>query len=54
MAKKVPKRVSVLGVTYRVRRKRLPDGEGGYIAPRRQTIVLGRHLTDEKAEQVFR
>ena len=53
MARKLPKRVSVLGITYEVRRKSLPDGVDGYIVPRRQRIVLGRHLSDEKAQQVL-
>ena len=49
----LPDAVSILGITYRVKRKRLPDGEDGYILPRNQKIVLGRHLSEEKAEQVL-
>lgn len=49
----LPHRVRILGLTYEVRRKRLPDGEDGYIVPRRQRIVLGKHLSDEKARQVL-
>lgn len=45
--------VSILGITYRVRCKKLPDGEDGYIVPKKQLIVLGKHLSDEKAEQVL-
>ena len=48
-----PETVSILGITYRVKRKRLPDNEDGYIVPRKQRIVLGKHLSDEKAEQVL-
>ena len=49
----VPDRVRILGITYEVRRKSLPDGEDGYIVPRKQRIVLGRHLSEEKAQQVL-
>lgn len=53
MARGVPGSVNVLGITYVVRRKSLPDGEDGYIVPRKQRIVLGRHLSEEKAQQVL-
>lgn len=53
MAKCIPRHVSILGITYKVRRKSLPDGEDGYIVPRDQLIVLGRHLGREKARQVL-
>lgn len=53
LSERIPKKVSVLGITYRVRRKSLPDGEDGYIVPRRQLIVLGKHLSAEKARQVL-
>ena len=49
----IPKRLSVLGITYRVRRKRLPDGVEGYIDPRKQLIVLDKRLSREKAAQVL-
>ena len=49
----LPEAVSILGITYRVKRKSLPDGEDGYIVPRKQRIVLGKHLSEEKAEQVL-
>ena len=49
----LPGQVSILGLTYRVKRKGLPDGEDGYIVPRKQKIVLGKHLRDAKAEQVL-
>ena len=48
-----PDSVSILGITYRVRRKRLPDGEDGYILPRKQAIVLDKHLSAEKSRQVL-
>lgn len=48
-----PKSVSILGITYKVRRKRLPDGEDGFILPRRQQIVIGKHLSEEKTQQVL-
>lgn len=51
--KPLPSSVSILGITYRVKRKRLPDGEEGYIDPKKQLIVLDRRLSDEKAEQVL-
>ena len=53
MPKGVPRRVSILGITYEVRRRSLPEGQDGYIVPRKQRIVLGRHLSDEKAQQVL-
>lgn len=53
MAEYIPKRIRILGITYAVKRKKLPDGVDGYIVPRRQTIVLGKHLSDEKARQVL-
>ena len=53
MASCMPRRISILGITYRVRYKKLPDGEDGYILPRKQIIVLGRHLSVEKARQVL-
>ena len=49
----VPNSVIILGITYRVRRKSLPEGVDGYIVPRKQRIVLGKHLSEEKAEQVL-
>jgi hypothetical protein len=50
---RVPESVRILGITYEVRRDELPDGEDGYIYPREQRIVLGQHLSDEKAWQVY-
>lgn len=52
-ARWMPDHVRILGITYGVERRELPDGEDGYIDPRRQAIVLGQHLSDEKAEQVL-
>lgn len=49
----LPDAVSILGITYKIKRKSLPDGEDGYIVPRKQRIVLGKHLSEEKAEQVL-
>lgn len=49
---RIPKRLRVLGITYRVRRKRL-DGEDGYVDPSRQLIVLDKRLSKEKAAQVL-
>ena len=48
-----PETVRILGITYEVRRKALPDDEDAYIEPRKQRIVLGRHLSAEKARQVL-
>ena len=48
----IPKRLRVLGITYRVKRRRL-DGEDGYIDPQRQLIVLDKRLSKEKAAQVL-
>lgn len=53
MPEHLPKSVSILGLTYRVRRKRLPNKEDGYIHPSKQLIVLNKHLGKEKARQTL-
>ena len=49
---RIPKRLRILGITYRGKRRRL-DCEDGYIDPQRQLIVLDKRLSKEKAAQVL-
>lgn len=49
---RIPKSVRILGITYRVSTKDLGN-EDGFIIPRKQRIVLGKHLSPEKAKQVL-